>query len=205
MSLFRKIFGSKSDKSKEEIKSEERSKYMPEVKLPIDERFTINFKANGGKFLYCEDLNEIFDSLNNIIVENSWQGDKALIFDKNLKDRFKDFNLNQTTSSQESTYFLTTCENLIADDGSLLISSNQIAEKKLRELPDHFVVFATTSQIVGSIGEGLRGIKSKNKKKIPTNITTIKNFKPEKTTEEKDFMSYGSSSKNLYLLLLEDL
>ncbi|GGH46747.1 lactate utilization protein B/C [Mangrovimonas yunxiaonensis] len=205
MSLFRKLFGSKSDKSEETIKSEERSKYMPEIKLPIDERFTINFKANGGKFLYCENLDEIYDSLNNIIIENAWQDSLALIIDNNLKDRFKDFGLNLANKAQDAAFFLTTCEHLIGDDGSLLISSNQIAEKKLKELPDHFVVFATTSQIVENIGEGLRGIKSKNKKKIPTNITTIKHFKPEKTVEEKDFMSYGSSSKNLYLLLLEDL
>ena len=47
-----------------------------------------------------------------------------------------------------------------------------------------------------------RKIKNKNANKIPTNITTIKCFNLDK---EKDFMSYGSSSKNVYLLLLEDL
>ncbi|HLV69704.1 MAG TPA: LUD domain-containing protein [Xanthomarina sp.] len=202
MSLFRKIFGSKSEKSEEELKSNERGKYMPEIKLPVDERFTINFKANGGKFLYCENLDEIYHTLNNIIQENNWEEKKVLLFDSNLNDRFKDFNLPTSTYAQEATYFLTTCENLIADDGSLLISSNQIAEKRLKELPENFIVFATTSQIVENIGEGLKGIKSKNKKQIPTNITTIKHFKSQ---EEKDFMSYGSSSKNLYLLLLEDL
>ncbi len=40
---------------------------MPEIKLPVDERFTINFKANGGKFLYCENLDEIFYSLEQIL------------------------------------------------------------------------------------------------------------------------------------------
>ncbi|GGK26504.1 hypothetical protein GCM10007962_21020 [Yeosuana aromativorans] len=202
MSLFRKIFGSKSDNKEEELKSNERGKYMPEIKLPIDEKFTINFKANGGKFLYCEDLDEIFESLQNIIDENSWGDKKAYFFDQNLKDRFKNVDLLTTDRVSESTFFITTCENLIANDGSLLISSNQIAEKKLIELPSNFIVFATTSQMVETIGEGLRGIKSKNKQKIPTNITTIKHFK---SSEEKDFLSYGSSSKNLYLLLLEDL
>lgn len=202
MSLFRKIFGSKSDSSKEELKSEERSKYMPEIKLPIDERFTINFKANGGKFLYCEDLNEIFQNLQHIIDENKWNKKKTLLLDEHLKDKFKNSNLKATKSVGNSTFFLTTCENLIANDGSLLISSKQIFEKKLPELPENFIVFATTSQIVENIGEGLRIIKSKNRKKIPTNITTIKHFKSD---DDKDFLSYGSSAKNLYLLLLEDL
>lgn len=202
MSLFRKIFGLKSDQSTEEIRSGDRGKYMPEIKLPIDEKFTINFKANGGKFLYCENLNEIFQNLQNILEENNWDDKNALILDINLKDKFKNSNLQPTTKISESTFFLTTCENLIANDGSLLISSKQIFEKKLPELPVNFIVFATTSQIVENIGEGLRGIKFKNKQKIPTNITTIKHFK---SGDDKDFLSYGSSAKNLYLLLLEDL
>lgn len=202
MNLFRKIFGSKSTHSDKELKSEDRGKYMPEIKLPIDERFTINFKANGGKFLYCENLNEVFTNLNYIIEENSWEEKKVLLLDENLEDKFKNSNLNSTNRISDSDYFLTTCENLIANDGSLLISSKQIFEKKLHELPTNFIVFATTSQIVENIGEGLRGIKSKNRQKIPTNITTIKHFKSE---DDKDFLSYGSSAKNLYLLLLEDL
>lgn len=202
MSLFRKLFGSKSDESDKELKSNDRGKYMPEIKIPIDEKFTINFKANGGKFLYCEDLDEVFNNLYNIIEENNWDKKKTFVFDKNLKSKFKNCNLKFTNKISDATYFLTTCENLIANDGSLLISSNQIAEKKLPELPINFIVFATTSQIAENISEGLRGIKSKNREKIPTNITTIKHFK---SVEEKDFLSYGSSAKNLYLLLLEDL
>lgn len=201
MSLFRKLFGLK-DNSEEHIKNEERGKYMPEIKLPIDERFTINFKANGGKFLYCENMKEINDSLSEILNENKWNDNYAYILDDRLKKLFKDFNFNCTKKASEATYFFSTCEYLISDDGSLLISSNQIAEKKLKDLPANFIIYATTSQMVENIGEGLRGIKRKNRDKIPTNITTIKHFK---TLEEKDFLTYGSSSKNLYLLLLEDL
>ncbi|KAB1067830.1 lactate utilization protein B/C [Tamlana haliotis] len=202
MNLFRKIFGSKSKQPDEEIKSDHRGRYMPELKLPIDERFTINFKANGGKFLYCDDINEVQQNLGHIIQENKWQNEPLLLLDSELGKKFKRINLNPTKKLNEAPFFLTTCENLIANDGSILISSNQIFEKKLLELPFNFIVFATTSQLVETIGEGLKGIKSKNTKQIPTNITTIKHFK---SGDDNDFLSYGSSAKNLYLLLLEDL
>ena len=201
MSIFRNLFRSKSDKEKEEIKNEERGKYMPQIKLPIDESFTINFKANGGKFLYCENLNEVYENINHIFSENNWTEKAGYFYDQNLKERFKSIDI-KTDTLKNATYFFTTCENLIADDGSLLISSHQIAEKKLTEFPNNFIVFATTSQIVTNIGEGLRQIKNKNVQRIPTNITTIKHFKD---LDEKDFLTYGSASKNLYLLLLEDL
>ncbi|NNK73059.1 MAG: lactate utilization protein B/C [Flavobacteriaceae bacterium] len=202
MSLFRKLFGSKSGKATERDQVEERSKYMPEIELPVEERFTINFKANGGKFRYCENQNEVENDFQLILEENNWRKEKVLLLDDRLAERFKSFNLNSTKNPSEASYFFTTCEYLIGNDGSLLISSNQIAEKKLRELPLNFVIFATTSQFIENISEGLHGIKTRNRDKIPTNITTIKHFK---ASDDGDFLSYGSSTKNLYLLLLEDL
>jgi len=201
MSIFKKFFRSKSNKDRKEIGNDKRGKYMPEIKLPIDESFTINFKANGGKFLYSDTLDEVFENTNLILQENNWTDKPGYFYDENLKERFKSLNL-KTDSLKNASYFFTTCENLIANDGSLLISSHQIAESKLTEFPNNFIVFATTSQIVSNIGEGLRQIKNKNSQKIPTNITTIKHFKD---LDEKDFLTYGSASKNLYLLLLEDL
>ena len=140
-------------------------------------------------FLYCENMSEVFYSLDQILLENDWYDKYVYLLDERLQEKFSEFELLSSKKAKDATYFLTTCEYLIADDGSLLISSNQIAEKKLDEIPDNFVIFATTSQLVESIGEGLRGIKNK-RDKIPTNITTIKHFK---TAEDKDFLSYGSS------------
>ncbi len=204
MSFFRKLFGHKSKVEKTPTQNDHCSKYMPEVSLPLDECFTINFKTNGGKFLYCENLDEIHHNLNAIIKENNWDTKNAFITDNQLSDKFKTFNFSITKDTHNKDYFFSTCEHLIASDGSILISSRQIAEKKLKELPNSFVIFATTSQFVDNIGEGLKKIKLKNKKKIPTNITTIKHFKTY-NKDDNDFLSYGSCSKNLYLLLLEDL
>lgn len=203
MSLFRKLFffKSKSDQKNKERHIEDRSKYMPEINLPIDESFMINFKRNGGKFLYCDNENEILDSFDKILLENDWYEKDVCCFDIGLEHKFSDFNLN-FTKKMSASFFFATCEYLVSDSGSILVSSNQLKEKKLTELPDNFIIFASTSQLVTSIGEGLKGIKQKNRKSIPSNITTIKNFETQK---EKDFLSYGSSSKNLYLLLLEDL
>ncbi len=204
MSLFRKLFSSKSksDKEKEEdLRDSDLSKYTPEPTLPTDENFVKNFKENGGKFLYCQDKNEVLDIFGKILEENDWDGKECCCFDENLKETFKDFKLDFSFSSQ-AEFFLSTCEYLVANTGALLVSSNQIKEKKLAEIPHNFVILAGTSQLVDTIGEGLRGIKSKSKKRIPSNITTIKTFENK---EESDFMSYGSTSKNVYLLLLEDL
>jgi hypothetical protein len=203
MSLFRKLFKKSGSKQSPDRADElERSKYMPDLDSPIDERFTQNFIFNGGKFLYGVNMNDIHTNFDNILLENDWYEQDVLCLDTNLTDIFKGYNLNFGTQT-DSSFFLTTCESLVADNGSLLVCSKQLKEMKLQELPRNMVVYATTSQIVQTIGEGLRIIKNTNKGSIPTNITAIKHF--ENTHEEKNFMTYGSSTKNLYLLLLEDL
>jgi hypothetical protein len=199
MSLFRKIFGSNNDASDEENQSEYNT--PKPSNLPIDDLFTFNFKKNGGKFIYCENLNEVREQFENILEENDWFESEVLCFEPKLYNLLDENKLSYTNPT-EPKFFFASCENLVADEGSVLFSSNQIKQKKPNELPDNIVILATTSQILESKSDGLRVIKKKYDKDYPTNITTIKYF--EKVQEE-DFLTYGSCAKNLYLLLLEDL
>lgn len=201
MSLFRKIFGSSEDTSKSGKHEEEKSPYSPDVKLPIDEMFTRNFKKNGGKFLYCENLEEVSENFINILEENDWFESEANCYDNRL-NYLLDENKIERNNVKNPKFLLSSCENLIADNGSILFSSNQFKHYKPDELPTNMVIFATTSQLVASKSDGLRSINFKYTNNRPSNITTITYFQEAK---EDDFLHYGSCHKNLYLLLLEDL
>lgn len=194
--------GGKRKVSKETV--ETRGEHMPDINIPVDEKFTINFKQNGGKFIYCTSNTEVSQALNNIIEENYWQNEPFYVMNERLVEKFKKEPISFTDNSKTSVIFFTTCEHLIAQNGSILVCSNQLKEKKVNELPSNVIVFATTSQLVESIGEGLKTIKKKYGQKIPANITTLKHFKATQENSD-DFLTYGSSTKNLYLLLLEDL
>ena len=201
MGVFGKLFGGGKKVSKET--TETRGEHMPDLKIPVDEKFTIYFKKNGGKFIYCENFSEIQTALANVISENDWKNKFFYCINERLEKRFSKEKMLFTNARKDSDVFFTTCEHLIAHNGSILVCSNQINEIKLNELPPNLIVFATTSQLVDSISDALKIIKKKYAKKIPDNITTLKHF--QLTAENKnDFLSYGSASKNVYLLLLED-
>ena len=63
---------------------------------------------------------------------------------------------------------------------------------------------AKTSQLSETLSKGLEGIRIKYSNNLPSNITSIKNFNKD-GGEDLNFLTYGSSAKNLYLILLEDL
>lgn len=203
MGILDKLFGGGKKKVSKET-AETRGVHMPDLVIPVDEKFTIHFKKNGGKFIYCDSFREITEALANIIEENHWESHPFFVMNEQLQQRFSKGAIQFTENAAESEVFFTTCEHLIAQNGSILVCSNQLREKKLHEVPENVIVYATTSQLVDTIGEGLKTIKKKYKKGIPANITTIKHFQSSEENAD-DFLTYGSSSKHLYLLLLEDL
>ncbi|MBP4139836.1 lactate utilization protein B/C [Flavobacterium geliluteum] len=200
MSFFKKLFGSSNASSEEENVSEYAGS-ISDSHLSIDERFIFNFKKNGGKFLYCENKQEVAEQFENILEENDWFESEVLCYEPALFNLL-DENKLLYTAPVKPKFLLATCENLIADEGSILFSSKQIKQNKPNELPANIVIIATTSQILSVKSDGLSAIKRKYERDYPTNITTIKYFEKAK---EEDFTQYGSVAKNLYLLLLEDL
>jgi len=195
MGIFDKFFGKKKE---EETRIED----LPETNisdLNPDERFVQEFKNKGGKFLYCTSKEEVLSFLKNIVIENTWE--KVMCFDEEL---VKDLTVTEIQNSEDSDVFYTKCEHLIVDDGSILFSSNQLKELKLNKYPKNFIVMAKTSQLLFNKDEGLMSIKHRFKDKIPYNIGSIKDYRPENIDE--NFLIYGNlNSKNLYLILLEDL
>ncbi len=200
----KKFIKSFFNKGEEEFSEEVSGKYMPDLNDPIEERFTYFFTENGGKFLYCENKLECINFFSQIIEENNWEDAEILCYDDSLLE-FTSNNdkLNLSRTNLNSKFFLTGCEFLVATDGSLLICAEQIKSHKVNDLPLNFIVFAKISQITDTLSEGLNRIKNKYPNNLPTNITSIKNFK-NLEKENTNFLTYGSSAKNLYLLLLED-
>ena len=197
MSIFKKLFNKNQDSAQdEEIKKQE-------VTLSLDDLFVHNFINKGGKFLYSTNLDDVTSHLIEILGENNWSNITCL--DENNLSHFLDrLSIEINDNTRLKTPIFSTCEHLISDSGSILFSSNQLKDVKLSNLSDDFIVFARTSQFVKNMGEGLTGIKSNFKENIPTNICAVKNFTKE--NDEENYLSAdNSNTKNLYLLLLEDL
>jgi len=195
MSFFNKFF-----KNKVKTSQEEENKLIDNIS--IDEKFVKKFIHKGGKFLYCSDIKETETNLIQILQENKWTN--VVSFDNNLNDILTNIKSAKTKKIISNLPLFTYCESLISHDGSIMFSSNQLKDKKLKDLPNNFIVLAKTSQIVNDTREGISGIRNRSEKNSPTIISSIKDFTINKA--DIDFMSYGNTnSKTLYLLLQEDL
>ncbi|TXD48791.1 hypothetical protein [Polaribacter sp. IC073] len=194
MSFFKKLFNIPIKEDKEVQRQE--------VNLSLDDLFVHNFIKKGGKFLYCLKEEEVVENIKSILSENNWH--EILVTNTALVPFLDQKQVSIDAELKKALPFFTTCEHLIADNGDVLFSSNQLKSTKLSELSENFIIYATTSQIVRNTGEGLTGIKANSKDALPTNISSVKDYELNK--KDDNFLNYGNSStKNLYLLLLEDL
>ncbi len=195
---FWNIFSRKKKKTEE---SKEKSPFLPQIKDPIEILFAKNFTKKGGRFIFCETASELNNNFNNILDENKWTEKNIFCNNENLILKFglsfNSFNLELN----QSNVFFTTCEYLIANKGNILVSNNQLKNFKLNELPINLIVFSSINQIESDVSAGMTKLKNKYKNKVPSNITTLK---PKKLIEENDFLSYGNSAKNIYLLLQDE-
>jgi hypothetical protein len=116
MSLFKRLLKGKlklKKTPKQKGDDDDSVKYYPEDSLAIDERFTNNFRKNGGKFLYCIDAQEINEAFDNILLENNWYEKDVFCINEMLSKKFDGYNLNFTNNTT-ATFFLTSCESLIS-------------------------------------------------------------------------------------------
>ncbi|MDP3312178.1 hypothetical protein [Lutibacter sp.] len=195
MNFFKKLFN--PDKKEEPIEPFDNTE-----DLSLDQLFVQNFIQRNGKFLYCTSLEEVTINLCNIVQENTWN--RVVCLDHDLIKLIKTVPVTISDTLSNDIPFFVDCEHLIAENGSILFSSNQLKDYKISELSENFIVYATTSQLVRTKGESLTGIRTHYQGNIPSNISAIKNYNPN--IADRDSVSLGNTNaKNLYLLLFEDL
>ena len=163
--------------------------------------FAKNFTEAGGKFIYIDKGDSIIDTFIKIKEENQWDKNNVKCLSSALS---KNLGINKTKDLFENDdlkALVIECEYLLSNTGRMLISSNQIKNNKLDSLPDILIVIATSNQFVSDVSEGMTRLKSKYLKKFPTNITTI-NIRNKFI--EDDFLSYGNSAKDIYLIISDE-
>ena len=132
--LFRSFFKSKKSSTQEE-ESEIEYKYLPKKDELVEEKFTLNFISNGGKYLYAIDSDECEQYFNEILKENNWEEKSMLCFKKDFTKNFIPNNkIKFNKSNLNSNLFITDCEFLVAKDGSILVSAKQIQSYKSNQI-----------------------------------------------------------------------
>lgn len=192
MSLFKKIV-SKLTNQPDHDEKQSLEKLGDSLKnADLDYKFAQLFTHSGGFFNYCADEAEALQTLNQIVkiegVNNIFCCDKDLQkFLSVVKTSFT----SELQHGNDAAFI--TCEYLIAFDGRIMLSANNILHYHSSKLPEKIIIMANVSQIVSNLNDAMGKIKRNGNIKNLTSISGGQNK-----------LDATAPNNKLFLLLLED-
>ncbi|WP_312922712.1 hypothetical protein [Empedobacter brevis] len=168
-----------------------------EHNISMDEVFATNFNAGGGHFLFCDNNQEAFQNLKEIIhYENVTE---LICLDPKLQEILTNIQIPYVENPCDSRYTLSflSCEFLIAFDGSIMLSAHQTCGRNIDDFPSNFIIYARPSQLVENVGAALQKLRTLKKDNLPSKITSIRGKNMHKFPNVQN-------AKNIYLLLVEE-
>ncbi|MFC4381408.1 MULTISPECIES: LUD domain-containing protein [Chryseobacterium] len=193
MNLFKRIVSKLTNQPEEEEKQSLEKLGDSLKNADLDYKFAQLFTHSGGFFNYCADEAEALQTLNQIIkiegIKNLFCWDKEL---QNFLNVVKSPYTSELQPSNDAAFI--TCEYLIAYDGRIMLSHNNILHYHSSRLPDRIIIIANVSQIVNNLNDAMGKIKRNGNIK---NLTSI-------SGSQSKMDSSSNSNTKLFLLLLED-
>ena len=162
--------------------------------------FAKNFTDSGGRFIFIDQINSTKEIFGKIIEENHWERENVCSLDLNISKNLEIRSIRKMDNENVKA-LVTECEFLLSNTGRILICNKQIKNNKIEDLPPVVIILAKSSQFVTDVSEGMTKLKNKYKSNFPSNITTI-NVKNK--LNEDNFLTYGNSAKDIYLILSDE-
>lgn len=170
----------------------------------LDVTFAREFTNVSGKFMYCDGEIAVIENLIALVEELGVN--KIYAWESEVQTLLKTYGfpfINSDKEFEQAEVGITTCEALIARNGSILISNANSGGRRLSIYPPIHVVFAKASQLVMDIKHGFALVKEKYANDFPSMLTTITG--PSRTADIEKMLVLGAHGpKELYVFLIED-
>jgi L-lactate dehydrogenase complex protein LldG len=171
---------------------------------PLDVTFARELTQVGGNFVYCDGEISLIENL--ILLAEKLQIKKILGWELEIQKLLGQYGFPIYTTDQQldvADAGITTCEALIARNGSIMVSNANEAGRRLSIYSPIHIVVAKASQLVMDIKHGLQRVKEKYGDKLPSMISTITG--PSRTADIEKMLVLGAHGpKELYVFLIED-
>lgn len=170
---------------------------------PLPVLFAEKLTENAGHFVYCESELQLMENLLTLIEQKGLR--KIHVWELPLQEIMDRYELPYYKTDQDLAALemsITTCEALIARNGSVLVSSANAAGRRLSSFAPIHVVIAHSNQLLPDIRDGMELLKKKYGRTLPSLVSLITG--PSRTADiEKTLVLGAHGPRELYVFLLD--
>ncbi len=176
--------------------------YKPTIDL--SEWFKENAELAGGEVINVNKLIEVSRIIEKLKDKNNWKN--IACFDDRINRILapKLQLIHSNSQLLDAEVGITTCEYLVANLGSVIISSKGESGRQLHIYPKTHIIIASESQIVWYLDEAMKNIEYKySVENMPSQITSITG--PSKSIDiEKNLVAGIHGSKQLIIIICNE-
>ena len=168
----------------------------------IEIEFAENFTKLQGRFSFCADGTELVAQLNELVAARNWKNlycREAVLKASLAQNHFSPTYTDDLTNCDAS---ITTCEQLIARTGSIVMSTAQQSGRTVSVYAPVHICIAYTSQLVYDIKDALQNVQQKYPQ-LPSLITLATG--PSRTADiEKTLVVGVHGPKEVFCFLVQE-
>lgn len=182
--------------------SEGDSPVFASLKQDIEVEFAENFTKLQGRFSFAGSMEEVVQQLNTLLQARGWQSiycrEEAIVG----KLQAHGFSLPFTSDLARCDAAITTCEQLVARTGSIVMSAAQQSGRTVSVYAPVHICIAFTNQLVYDIGNALQNVQYRYPQ-LPSLITVATG--PSRTADiEKTLVVGVHGPKEVFCLLVQE-
>ena len=170
----------------------------------LDVTFARELTEAGGKFVYCDGEIAVIENL--ILLAEKLKINKIHAWEAGVQQLLQQYGFPIYTNAhhfEDTDAGITACEVLVARNGSVLVSSADLAGRRLSIYPPVHIVIAKASQLVIDIRHGLQRMSDRYGEQLPSVISLVTG--PSRAADiQKELVLGAHGPKELYVFLLED-
>lgn len=173
------------------------------VEEPLDVLFAQQFGQNGGKFVYCANVQELAQQLHILIAQRQWEYlyCVAPVLQTVLAEQGLPLT-DQTEALLEVPASLTICEALVARTGTVCLSSQAPSGRQWSIVPPVHLVVATTNQLVYELRDVLE-LQTARLEHLPS-MLCFASTNSRTADIEKTLVNGAHGPKELFVFLLDN-
>lgn len=175
------------------------------VEDDLDIRFATKFIEAGGKFIFCENMKDVVDSLKVLKQENNWG--HIFSWENEIKDVFSEYNFQRGAigfTIENSDAAISLCESLISDEGIIVLNPKQASRRRLPCFPKTHIIITDVAHLVGTETQGLDQFFQKHKGELPS-IIKLDHCNNGHFYDKQRLILNAEGPEDVYVILVDEI
>ena len=172
--------------------------------IELDVLFAENFTASGGKFIFADTRDEFVNILKQLKAQFAWKNiyyweDEV----KEILDGHDSLKISIGSNLENSQAAISLCEYIVANDGSIILSSKQASTRGLSVFPDAHILLADASRLVYNLDAGVKKFNKQHGSELPFLIYLSDKINTENKSSNQLILN-ATGTKNIYVIFVDE-